>query len=323
MPRDPDSWPVVAGIDEAGLGPLLGPLCLGWCVIATPDPTRDLWQVLSPAVARVSADPRLFVADSKRVYDGSRNGRARLEATALAFAAAAGSPAHCLQDLWRGPAGELAPAKELWQEHPWYSHPSPWPAHQDEAVLASQIDALKACSGARVLEARVRLAPEGELNAAFARTANKARAIWRLVADLLLDLFERYGERGIHLVLDRQGGRQRYEELLATELPFQSLSVLREDREACELLLVRGRARMKLEVRPKAEDSSLPVAVASCLAKQAREGAMESFNAWFGGHQSDLTPTAGYVEDGRRWLAEAGPALSGSGVSAERLVRTR
>jgi len=48
---------------------------------------------------------------------------------------------------------------------------------------------------------------------------------------------------------------------------------------------------------------------------------MGRFNAWFAQRGAAVRPTAGYVADGRRWLAEVGPLLNGLGIDRERLVR--
>ena len=48
---------IIAGIDEAGYGPTLGPLCVGMSAFAMPDPqipspTPDLWKLLDAAICR-------------------------------------------------------------------------------------------------------------------------------------------------------------------------------------------------------------------------------------------------------------------------------
>ena len=65
------------------------------------------------------------------------------------------------------------------------------------------------------------------------------------------------------------------------------------------------------------------VALASCLAKYARETVMEGFNEYFGRLQPDLQPTAGYTTDGRRWLKDAEACLREAGVERSLLVRDR
>src|SRR5712691_2086450 len=83
---------VLGGIDEAGFGPLLGPLCLGLAVFRLPDGEGGLRRALRGACvggdAKIrSGDSRAVVCDSKWLHRGARK-LARLERTALAFLAA-------------------------------------------------------------------------------------------------------------------------------------------------------------------------------------------------------------------------------------------
>jgi len=63
-----------AGIDEAGYGPMLGPLCVAGATVrvrrwAPQDGAPDLWSILGRVVARSrrGAGSRVVVADSKRL----------------------------------------------------------------------------------------------------------------------------------------------------------------------------------------------------------------------------------------------------------------
>ena len=80
---------------------------------------------------------------------------------------------------------------------------------------------------------------------------------------------------------------------------------------------------MRVAFTERAEDRWFAVALASCLAKYARELCMDSFNDYFCELQPDLRPTAGYTTDGRRWLRDARAALRGAGIERGELVRSR
>ncbi len=80
---------------------------------------------------------------------------------------------------------------------------------------------------------------------------------------------------------------------------------------------------MRLAFAERAEDESFAVALASCAAKYARELAMRAFNAYFEELQPGLPPTAGYRQDGHRWLQDAREALAVACVPSELLQRTR
>jgi len=57
-------------------------------------------------------------------------------------------------------------------------------------------------------------------------------------------------------------------------------------------------------------------------AKLARELHMRRLNAYFAEHVPGLAPTAGYVQDGRRWMADVGAAVERLGIADAELVRS-
>ena len=82
---------IVAGLDEAGYGPLLGPLVVGCCAFEIADHSDIqnlpcLWQRLSRHVSkkRSASGRKLHINDSKLVYSPS-NGLKELERSVLAF----------------------------------------------------------------------------------------------------------------------------------------------------------------------------------------------------------------------------------------------
>jgi hypothetical protein len=316
---------LLAGIDEAGLGPLLGSLALGYVLLEAPAAETRPWQALRGTVARRrGARARILVADSKLVFERNARGLRRLEATVLSFLAQRGPlPARAEDFLFGG----LAPP-ERWRNLPWRAElpalPEAVPRESLELSAALLARAL-ARSGLALVDAGVRLAPADELNASFAATGNKAASVWTLVVEVLRHAWGRRTGADLRVTVDMLGGRRRYGGLLARAFPEASAELVQEARGRCAYRLAArdGSGTMQLEFRVGADRACFEVALASCFAKYARELEVQAFNAFFARLQPDLAPTAGYRGDGARWLAAAAPALERSGLPREALVRAR
>jgi ribonuclease HII len=325
---------VLAGVDEAGLGPLLGPLTLGFSVFLTPDNSTNLWRALAPWV---SDDPlkdreRFVVADSKLVFKRTPRCSARLEATALGFLALL-DPARRPHTkvgrlLWETPA-EIAAEAQTVAQHAWYRDlATALPRHQDASVLELRVEGLWRVMeqrGVRLLDAGVRVVPEAELNRSFRATDNKARTHWQASLHVFRRIWERHAGDGIELVIDRHGGRMHYGALLAVEFQDAVVTLVDEAPECSRYTLAErhGPRRMQITFAERAEQLSFAVALASCLAKYARESAMDAFNAWFATRAPSLRPTAGYTTDARRWLDDAAHVIEHEKLDRACLVRER
>jgi hypothetical protein len=326
-PRGERTRTLIAGIDEAGLGPMLGPLAIGWCVFEVPARDSDPWSLLSRVVACEPrrAGGRIVVADSKRVFQRNAAGERRLELTALAFAALArpgGAPPREARELL---FGALRPS-EPYLAAPWYHALPRLPrAHEASTLELAALRLGRALSAQRLglVDLGVRVVPERELNDSFARTLNKATSTWELVLEVLAHLWNVHAAPELDVAVDALGGRVRYGALLARGLPDARVRLLVEEPGRSGYELVGPDPRMRVAFLSRGEERSFAVALASCLAKYARETVMDSFNAWFTRLQPGLRPTAGYVTDARRWLVEAEPALRAARLAPASLVRQR
>ncbi|MFN4244363.1 MAG: hypothetical protein ACK4PI_14135 [Tepidisphaerales bacterium] len=344
---------IVAGIDEAGYGPVLGPLVTACVALSVPgDVGRvveavcrggkcadaavpDLWEALRGAVSR-QRDRRgrtLHVADSKAVYTPAA-GVAELEKSVLAFAASAGLDVSTLETLLAG----LDPtAATHLARHPWYGEPTPHPMSVSKAAvgpLGNGVSAAMQRAGVgwpcRGLSARV--VPEGRYNDLVETTRNKSAVLMMHVGQLLAGVLElaQREEGGAVVVCDRQGGRSHYVEPLRTMFPEWDLAVLSESELAGVYELSRsgagpaGRAgRAVVWFREKAEAVSLPTALASMVCKYVREALMARLNAWWGRQVPGLRATAGYYTDGMRFLVDIDGVRRRLGVTEHELVRSR
>jgi hypothetical protein len=339
---------VAAGIDEAGLGPVLGPMAIGYSAFRVPAADCNLWRALRAVCSQTVGDDleRLIVADSKQVFTRDARGERRLERTALAFLALGAAEKRCpptarrvlesmardLHDNADALGSEAAAFASDETLEPWcceLEREVPQHGERNEiealvAALARELDRAEI----EVVRAGVRLVHVRDLNGSFAETSNKAATHWLATRRLLAHLWLAHAHEGLELTVDRHGGRMYYAGLLAETFPGASIHVVGE-RPPCSEYVVIERAdgaparRMRITFAERAESRAFAVALASCLAKYARETCMNAFNAYFGGLQPGLRPTAGYTTDGWRWLADAGPAIERSGLPRRHLVRER
>lgn len=335
-----ETFAVRGGIDEAGLGSLLGPLAIGWAAVELALPSENAWSAWAPlvtdAVPRSKQTAALVVADSKKVFSRNDRGRARLERTALAFLAQllpGNLPPKCFGELLTAPLGPLGPESEHCTA-PWLTSTEALglqlARHSDSGgleLLAEQLRRTMESSPVGLVAAGLRLVPALELNRSYDETNNKGTTVVGYTLDALFELWRAFGQRGIEVVVDRQGGRAHYGGTLAKRFPTASVSMI-EERPGTSAYRLDGRRngpdagkRMLVSFTEKGEDHCFSTALGSCLAKFGRETSMAAFNLHFEAALPGLKPTAGYTQDGRRWLDDAASVLDS--VDRRLLVRNR
>jgi hypothetical protein len=320
---------VYAGIDEAGYGPILGPLVVARSVFAIHDavaagPPPDLWSRLAPLIGRAEDRAALVrVDDSKRLHTGGA-GLGALEHGVLALLPEApGAPATLAAFLAAAAADAASAAITL----PWYRDDSGGPAlpvaASPEALAAARplLAAHLAARGVALLEARAAVVFEDRFNSAVLETGNKSLCAWRFVAAHLREIWRLYGEQDPLVVLDRQGGRQFYAEQLERLFPEAACGIAAEAPQGSSYEIRAPGRRMRLEVGSRAESAHLPVAFASMTAKYLRELLMRRFQKFWSEQAPEIRPTAGYHTDGSRFLRELAPRLRSMEVPAGTLVR--
>jgi len=328
---------VYAGIDEAAYGPIFGPRLLGRAVLALAELPPDgqdpnLWKLLKNAVCKSSSDRRKRLAgnDSKKLHSQGTPKRLRhLELGVLSFAALAGHRPGCVGSLLDC-LGESC-HREL-AHLPWYTpcDSAPWsplPVHCTEGELTVSANMLAACArdtGLRALDLGAAVVFEDRFNRMVCATRSKASTSFTFVAKHLAHIWDHYGYDHPRVVVDRQSGRMRYRELLATAFPDALLTVLGEDPDSSSYLLQSHktpRRLMTVRFQVDSEQRHLPTALASMISKYVRELLMLRFQAWFARRAPHIEPTAGYGADAKRFWREIAPALPEPAIRPERLLR--
>ncbi len=267
---------ILAGIDEAGYGPTLGPLCVAMSAFRVSDwspgdASPDLWARLSSAVCASPRDPRhrVPIADSKKLKlsndSTTRHPLIHLEHGVLAFLRSLAAPTVPAHD-----ADLLAALSCDIPSHEWYAGaPTPLPVGIDSgrlAISSSRLASALESAGIEFLGLWVHAIDERAFNEIVERTGTKAEVTATAWGAHLRRIVEIWAQAGIgsdeeppralalRLVGDQLGGRTRYESFLARELPGHTVVCLSE-----------GESRSRYALRPPeptGRDGSPPTAPA-------------------------------------------------------------
>ncbi len=323
---------VYAGIDEAGYGPLMGPLCVAtsqWCIDGACDPLAppDLWRVLQRAVCRSSKDRRgrIAINDSKKLKGTGAAGEhpmRTIERGVLATLRMSEPGAHA-------PITDTELFAHLGVDDPavhaaWYegSIDLPWASDAKHVqIAAAMFRAAASAGGISSHDIACKALDAESINAAAQRGIVKTSIPWSLLIQHVRALSAKWPTTPIRVAADRQSGRMRYLDDLMRAFGPEQFTILHEDERESIYRIERSGAPLVISFTVEGENGHLPIALASMTAKYTRELWMARLNRWFAQHVQPLDPTAGYVKDGRRFLGEVRPALQAHGIAETRLVR--
>ena len=275
------------GVDEAGLGPLLGPFCLAaFC-------TTRSWK--TP------------VKDSKKLHK-------KENLYPLISACGVYLPGFDVKIFREIPVDLFG-----FEPEPWFLGASKRNAELKNVNLGPQKISPEKSMGDTLfcLSAGV-----SAFNESLQITGNKSETTAQYLTQIVkLVVADSKDYDRLTFWIDRLGGRKHYAPLVES----WGMTVNTHD-ESPDLSRYRGHLHGKpceVNFAVKADATHHPVAAASCFAKLRREIAMEQFNRWWKENVPDLRNTAGYWEDGLRFLSEVENFRSSLNINLDTLRRNK
>lgn len=317
---------ILAGIDEAGYGPLLGPLVVSCTAFSVPDSlvSADMWAVLKKSVAknRKHKSVKLLIADSKKVYSKSI-GIKYLQRGVLSMLKCLGSEPQTYNDV----LSYLCPdCLGRLKNYPWHK------ADENQRIECDRADIRIASNvltkdfernDIKPLLLRSICLDTVHYNALIEKVNNKANVLFSAAADHLYKLWNDFPKDNLQVLMDRQGGRSHYRPALQRIFSDVELSIIAEKENCSTYELKKGSRTMRIHFVVGGDDKFLPVALASMLCKYVREILVADINRYFLKFEPSLKPTAGYFKDGRRFLADIKTYAPHVKYDANQLIRCR
>ena len=290
---------IVSGIDEAGLGPLLGPYCAGLVTVTYPSQEKDPRSLCPSVLSERPEKGKLAVGDSKKL--SSSKDISYLEETVLAFYLLKyGNLPETTDEFIRKVDGESESLRPL-EDEPWnreiLTQPLPLVYPEEEIrKKAGELVGQWTSAGLELTGFTLTMTMPFGFNRLLDKRKNKASACQEILTPFMQK--GRY-PRG-KLIVDRQGGRRYYGEWLLELYPGELLTARKETSQLS--LYQSGESEIHFQVR--ADALCFETALASMGAKYLRELYMTGFNRYWQKKYPGLKGTAGYYSDAKRFLKD-------------------
>jgi len=265
---------------------------------------------------------RLLITDSKKAYSRSL-GIKHLERTVLTVLRCQGKePAtvgELVEALCPDCLGRLS-------GYPWYKDTRSYlfsPDTADRTIAAAVLADDLASNGIELKDIKSCCLDVAYYNKMVEAVKNKASVLFTATSQLIQNAHNNFSGESLHIVIDRQGGRMHYRQNLQRMFPDMDLAIIRESPVVSSYELKAGEETMRVHFVVSADQQYLPVSLASMVSKYLREVLIGCMNRYFTGFNPNIKPTAGYWEDGLRFIEDLKTNLPHIRFSKNQLIRCR
>ena len=323
---------VIVGIDEAGYGPLLGPLVVSAAALKVPDEmvSVSLWRQLEDAVcmSKKGSKGRILINDSKKLHhktgDYSLLARSVIACRAAAAESATDMPLPgTIEEFFK-----LLNFKDLdcFDDYFWYKNLCSEKISYDKtdvSIVASGLWRTMRKSKISIEYMSAIPMPVGQYNKAVELTGNKSVVLFNQACKHIFHAWEKFSRDNLNVVIDKQGGRSNYRDKLQKIFPYAKINELKRTPHLSSYHIIDGNRSMKTHFIAKGDQKQLAIALASMVSKLVRELMVEQLNKYYALKVPGIKYTAGYYQDGMRFLDDLKAANAYSPKIDHLLVRIK